>query len=250
MVFSCSHVFPQEGHSAPVYAVCFHPDGSLAITSDLTGLVKVTDLRVGRGVLDIAAHVKQTTSLSAHPVCANWAVTGGDDNCVKIWDLRKVGSTSSAAHAAAAEHGTSAASCLSQPLVTIPAHTKMVMECLFEPLRGRCLYTAGFDGLVKIWSCTDFSLQKSLPAHDGKITGIDVLDSSKCDATEPSVKKEKKGYNISEDGVTYGYGGGDIVASVGFDRTWKLWHCGGVYDQEETRGFLLEQFQQESSLGS
>lgn len=241
----------QEGHSAPVYAVCFHPDGSIAVTSDLTGLVKVTDVRVGRGVLDIAAHVKQVVALSVHPVCSNWMVTGGDDNCVKLWDLRKVASTSAAAHAAAADQGTSAANCMSQPLLTIPAHTKMVTECIFEPQNGRCLYTSALDGLVKIWSCTDFSLQKSLPAHDGKVMGIDVLDSSEGKGTQQSVKKNSRnGCPIKEDpsasGSEVGHGGGDMVASVGFDRTWKLWHCSGVYDQKETEAFLLQQYEHEN----
>lgn len=243
----------QEGHSAPVYAICFHPDGSVAVTSDLSGLVKVTDVRVGRGVLDIAAHVKQVVALSVHPVCSSWMVTGGDDNCVKLWDLRKVASTSAAAHAAAADQGTSAASCMSQPLLTIPAHTKMVTECIFEPQRGRCLYTSAFDGLVKIWSCTDFSLQKSLPAHDGKVMGIDILDSSECKATHQSATGENKnGCPVKEDpnacSSEYSHGGGDTVASVGFDRTWKLWHCGGVYDQKETEAFLLQQYQQQSKV--
>lgn len=234
--------------------MCFHPDGSLAVTSDLTGLVKVTDVRVGRGVLDIAAHVKQVVALSVHPVCSNWTVTGGDDNCVKLWDLRKVASTSAASRAAAAEQGTAAASCVSQPLLTIPAHTKMVTECMFEPQRGRCLYTSGFDGLVKVWSCTDFSLQKSLPAHDGKVMGIDVLDTSDCNTFQQTIKEEKNGSPSREDPKAgdseYGHGGGDIVASVGFDRTWKLWHCGGVYDQGETQALLLEQYQQEKTAAA
>ncbi|KAL8271343.1 hypothetical protein Esti_004782 [Eimeria stiedai] len=240
-------MWSSEGHSAAVYALCFHPDGSLAVTSDLTGLVKVTDVRVGRGVLDIAAHVKQVIALSVHPVCANWMVTGGDDNCVKLWDLRKVGATSAAAQAAAAEQSTTAASCLSQPLLTIPAHTKMVTECLFEPQKGRCLYTSGFDGLVKVWSCTDFSLQKSLPAHDGKVMSIDVFASCSSCASKPLTKeeenKERLGIEDEEAGVD---GGGDTVASVGFDRTWKLWHCNGTYNRAETEALLLEKFTEES----
>lgn len=222
-----------------MYAVCFHPDGSLAVTSDLTGLVKVTDVRVGRGVMDIAAHVKQVVAVSVHPVCANWMVTGGDDNCVKLWDLRKVATTSAAAHAAAADQGTTAASCVTQPLLTVPAHTKMVTECMFEPERGRCLYTSGFDGLVKVWSCADFSLQKSLPAHDGKVMSIDVLDSSACSSSRSQLLETE-----TETG-RFGRGGGDTVASAGFDRTWKLWHCGGVYDQQQTKALLLQQIQQD-----
>ncbi|KAL8448945.1 hypothetical protein Emag_003797 [Eimeria magna] len=241
----------QEGHSAAVYALCFHPDGSLAVTSDLTGLVKVTDVRVGRGVLDIAAHVKQVIALSVHPVCANWMVTGGDDNCVKLWDLRKVGSTSAAAQAAAADQGTTAASCLSQPLLTIPAHTKMVTECIFEPQRGRCLYTSGFDGLVKVWSCTDFSLQKSLPAHDGKVMSIDVFDCSSTLGSKPLLKEEDKRECMKngegeEELDSSCRGGGDTVASVGFDRTWKLWHCNGSYNRAETEALLLEKITEES----
>lgn len=252
---TCHHLYicVQEGHSAPVYALCFHPDGSLAVTSDLSGLVKVTDLRVGRGVMDIAAHVKQVIALSIHPVCANWTVTGGDDNCVKLWDLRKVATTSAAAQVAAAGQGSTAAACVSEPLLTIPAHTKMVTDCIFEPQLGRCLFTSSFDGLIKIWSCTDFSLQKSLPAHDGKVMGIDVLSSphaakvSKLES-DSSIDNKHNGLGNAEESCESilgndGYGG-QILASVGFDRTWKLWKCEAIYSQKAVRNQLFEDFKE------
>ena len=142
----------------------------------------------------------------------------------------------------------------------------MLTECMFEAVKGRCLYTAGFDGLVKVWSCTDFSLQKSLPAHDGKVMGIDVFipdDSNRickqetgeshaaANSNSSSSSNSSNSSNCSSKGergveeaesIDNNIGGGEVIASAGFDRTWKLWHCSGVYRQRETRELLLQKY--------
>ncbi|PFH36481.1 WD domain, G-beta repeat-containing protein [Besnoitia besnoiti] len=192
-------VLLQEGHAAAVYGVSIHPDGSLIVTTDLSGIVRVWDLRTGRTVMPLVGHVKQAVSASFHPILGNLVATASDDHSVKIWDLRKKGAHSVAA-ASSGGVAPPASSGSNKPnsnvVTTVLVHNKLVTEVLFEPLLGRCMYTSSFDGLMKVWGVNDFACLKTLAAHEGRVMSMDVMK------------------------------GGETLASVGFDRTWKLWKCG------------------------
>ncbi|CBZ52036.1 putative U4/U6 small nuclear ribonucleoprotein [Neospora caninum Liverpool] len=193
----------QEGHAAAVYGVSIHPDGSLIVTTDLSGIVRVWDLRTGRTVMPLVGHVKQVVSASFHPIMGNIVATASDDHSVKIWDLRK-GMSKQSQGASASNNGPQPGGSHSNKpssniITTVLAHNKLVTEVLFEPIYGRCMYTSSFDGLVKVWSVNDFACLKTLAAHEGRVMSMDVMK------------------------------GGEILASVGFDRTWKLWKCGSHF---------------------
>lgn len=192
----------QEGHAAAVYGLSIHPDGSLIVTTDLSGVVRVSDLRTGRTVMPLIGHVRQVSSASFHPVFGNLVATASDDHSVKLWDLRKPGKhimSSSEGMSTASGNKTTAGGGLkvknSNVVTSVLAHNKMITEVLFEPIYGRCMYTSSFDGLIKVWSVNDFACIKTLPGHEGRVMSIDVMK------------------------------GGETIASVGFDRTWKLWNC-------------------------
>ncbi|EPT30482.1 WD domain, G-beta repeat-containing protein [Toxoplasma gondii ME49] len=195
----------QEGHAAAVYGVSIHPDGSLIATTDLSGVVRVWDLRTGRTVMPLVGHVKQVVSAAFHPILGNLVATASDDHSVKIWDLRKGLSKQSQSSLAGSNHGPHPGSSShsnkpsSNVVTTVLAHNKLVTEVLFEPVYGRCMYTSSFDGLVKVWSVNDFACLKTLAAHEGRVMSMDVMK------------------------------GGETLASVGFDRTWKLWKCGARF---------------------
>jgi U4/U6 small nuclear ribonucleoprotein PRP4 len=67
-----------------------HPDGSLFFSGDLGGSGMIWDLRTGRGVLPILGHVKGILSADFSPNGYQLA-TGGDDNNLRLWDLRRRG---------------------------------------------------------------------------------------------------------------------------------------------------------------
>ncbi|CAM9875357.1 unnamed protein product, partial [Hapterophycus canaliculatus] len=58
---------------------------------------------------------------------------------------------------------------------------------------GEVLVSASFDGTAKVWSTRDWSLQRTLSGHEGKVTGCDVA---------PNERK---------------------VVTCSFDRTVKVW---------------------------
>merc|ERR1719220_2938022 len=128
-----SELLLQEGHARPVYGVSVHPDGSLAATSDLGGVVRVWDLRSGKTIMPLTGHGKQVLSVDFHPRGMQLA-TAADDHSVRIWDLRR-------------------RRCMHNLL----AHNKLISEVSFEKGEGRLMLTASYDGTVKIWSTTELA---------------------------------------------------------------------------------------------
>lgn len=159
----------QTGHSRPIYACSLQPDGSLVFTGDLGGFGMLWDLRTGKSVLPITGHVKQILSSDFH--CNGYHLaTGSDDNTVRFWDIRRK-------------------NCIN----ILPAHTKLISDVKFQPGHSRFLATASYDKTCKIWSGKDWSLARTLVAHDSKVTSI----------------------SISRDF--------EYIATTSLDRKWMLW---------------------------
>lgn len=149
----------QEGHSAAVYPLSFHQDGSLLASGDLHGIGHLWDLRTGKSVLAFQGHQGQMISLQFMHTGHHLA-TGGDDNTVKIWDLRKKANIS-----------------------TIPAHSKLVSDIKFDKSpQSRLMITTSYDHKCKIWGAKnvlfgenlgdDWVLLRTLSGHENKVTSV------------------------------------------------------------------------------
>eukprot|EP00884_Botryococcus_braunii_P020976 jgi/Botrbrau1/7562/Bobra.0159s0012.1 len=79
-------------------------------------------------------------------------------------------------------------------LFTIPAHKSLVSQVRFESGEGHYLLTTGYDKEAKLWSARDFRPLRVLSGHEGKVMNGDVCPD-----------------------------GSGLVATVGYDRTLKLW---------------------------
>lgn len=179
----------QEGHSREVYAIDFQGDGALVASGGLDAIGRVWDTRTGRTAMVLDGHAREILGLAFAPNGYQLVSTSGDDTA-RVWDLRMLRS-----------------------LYTIPAHHSSVADVRFfhaaesslpsmdedgsdtHSLSRSGLYfaTAGYDGLVKIWSADDWQLVKSLRGDAGKVMSVD----------------------ISSDG--------QYVASGEWARTFKLW---------------------------
>jgi WD40 repeat protein len=70
----------QEGHAREVYALAFHPDGSLVMTGDLGGIGRVWDIRSGEDgktlthprAVNSAARLQVNPSLFCAVTPKNW----------------------------------------------------------------------------------------------------------------------------------------------------------------------------------
>ena len=87
---SSAEILCQTGHSRAIYTGSLHPDGSLFFTGDLGGVGMVWDLRTGKGILPLVGHVKGILA-SDFSWNGYQLATGGDDNMLRIWDLRRRG---------------------------------------------------------------------------------------------------------------------------------------------------------------
>ncbi|PWN50027.1 WD40 repeat-like protein [Violaceomyces palustris] len=173
----------QEGHSKEVYAVEFQDDGALIASGGLDAIGRVWDLRTGRTAMVLDGHAREILSIDFSPNGYQVATASGDDT-VRIWDMRALRS-----------------------LYTIPAHKSSVADVRFFRTQrdrrasllpsadvdgdvsmetgvngagtaiscsGLYLATAGYDGMVKIWSADDWQLLKTLSGDAGKVMSVDI----------------------------------------------------------------------------
>lgn len=101
------------------------------------------DLRTGKGILPISGHVKGI-------LCSDFnqngyhLVTGGDENNIRIWDIRR------GAH-----------------LYKIPAHIKLISS--LKCYDGKFILSASYDGTIKFWNARNFQLSKTYNQPDEKV---------------------------------------------------------------------------------
>ena len=140
----------QEGHIAGVFGLAVHPDGSLAATSDVAGVIQIWDLRTGRSILGLEGHAEQVIGLDFSPNGYSLASCSGD-NSVRIWDLR-------------------GKKCVD----VLPGHEKLVSSVKYDRRNGSVLMTSSYDCVAKIWRTSDFKIVKNLPIHESRIMGADL----------------------------------------------------------------------------
>jgi U4/U6 small nuclear ribonucleoprotein PRP4 len=181
----------QEGHSREVHTVSFNTDGSLIASAGLDSVGRIWDVRTGRMVMFLDSHIQPIYAL-------DWGVdgyrvlSGSADGFIKCWDVRAVKESATiGAHIGGVTDlkwfkGTDGPTHLSEP-------TKDEKGEYIPKKSGTFFVSTGFDREVKIFSADDWALTKTLKAHSGNVTGVDVTDDSKW------------------------------IASCGRDRTVKLW---------------------------
>jgi len=162
-------VLHQEGHSKEVHCIAFQPDGSLAVSGGLDSFGRVWDLRTGQCIMFLEGHLKGIIGI-------DWSAdgyhvfTGSMDHACKVWDIRK----------RSIEY-------------TIPAHTNVVSNVVFEKSSGDYVLTSSYDNSAKLWASKTWLPLGTLKGHDSRLMGCD----------------------ISADG--------QWIATCSYDRTFKLW---------------------------
>jgi U4/U6 small nuclear ribonucleoprotein PRP4 len=181
----------QEGHSREVHAISFNTDGSLVASAGHDSIGRIWDLRTGRMVMYLDSHIQPIYGV-------DWGsdgyrvLTGSADGFVKCWDVRAVKEVANiGAHIGGVNDlrwykGTDGPANVALP-------TKDDTGDYIPKKAGTFFVSCGFDKEVKIFSADDWAPCKSLTAHAGNVTGVDVSLDSKW------------------------------IASCGRDRTVKLW---------------------------
>lgn len=186
----------QDGHSRGVFGLSVHPDGALLATGSIDASVRVWDVRSGEPAHTFSGHVRQVLSTSWHPEGVLLA-TASEDGTARVWDMRT-----------------------RKALYTIAAHKALVCGVKFAPHHGKYLVTAGYDHFARIYRTDDFSLLSTLSGHDSRVTALDVSPAASSTYLQ---SMEPNHFSVNphvdpEEGLPP-----VVIATAGYDRTWKLW---------------------------
>jgi len=165
----------------------------------LDAIGRVWDLRTGRTAMVLDGHVRDIFSVAFSPN-GHQLATGSGDDTIRLWDLRALKSLYTIA-----AHKSNVADIRffrgeANPTVTGPAansaqegednidaitdHESTEDRLQNEVYRsGLYLASAGYDGLVKIWSADDWQLLKSMPTDGGKVMSVDFSSDKSLLAT-------------------------------------------------------------------
>ena len=162
-------VLHQEGHSKEVHCIAFQKDGSLAVSGGMDSFGRVWDLRTGQCIMFLEGHLKGIISVDWSPDGYH-VFSGSLDHACKVWDIRK----------RSIEY-------------TIPAHTNVVSNVVFEKSVGDYVLTSSYDCSAKIWASKTWLPLGTLKGHDARLMGCDISAN------------------------------GQWIATCSYDRTFKLW---------------------------
>jgi WD40 repeat protein len=138
-----------KGHTEPVYAVAFTPDGKYVVTASFDKTLKVWETDTGKEVKTFAGaqgHQNLVLGVAVSPD-GTLVASGSSDNTAKIWDFPT-----------------------SKHLREF-AQPDAVNAVALSP-DGKQLAGAGKDGTVKVWTTADGKEAFTLPGHAGGATGV------------------------------------------------------------------------------
>ncbi len=241
------------GHSAPVYALDFHPDGGLLASGDTHGGVQVWELPSGRGgpLPGQRSGAIYWVTFSPH---GELLAAGGNTGVVRLWDTED----RQLRHELVGHKGST------WPIAFRPDGRRLATSSndgttrLWDPVTGRCrhvlrghgrritsvrfntagslLATSGNDGVVRLWDPRTGQLRRELTGiADRLISAIfdpdsDLIATPSNDGDVHLWNTESGAYERALDVDTdYVWAStfspdGDIVATANDDDTVRLWY--------------------------
>jgi WD40 repeat protein/tetratricopeptide (TPR) repeat protein len=136
-------------HQAPVEAVAFSPDGSLALTGSLDRTARVWDAATGRPIGQPLVHPGEVLTVAFGPDGRTVAMAGGRERGdARVWDLA-----------------------LGNPLGGPLTHAGSILAVAVSP-DGRRVATAGRDHMARLWDAhTGEPIGNALP-HNGDVNTV------------------------------------------------------------------------------
>ncbi|THH05048.1 hypothetical protein EW145_g5074 [Phellinidium pouzarii] len=186
----------QEGHSREVYSIDIQGDGALIASGGLDAIGRVWDLRTGRTAMVLDGHVQGIFTIAFSPNGYQIATGAGDDT-IRIWDMRSLKALYTIPAHRSNVSDIRFFRCADLPTL-MTQDVKMKEPVSSDDISGdnplddtvdaeqdkryrSGLYfaSAGYDGLVKLWSADDWQLLRTLTTDAGKVMSIDLSEDSK-----------------------------------------------------------------------
>jgi hypothetical protein len=198
-----------SGHTEPVTALAFTPDGRLLVSGGGDGAVRLWELPEGRALGAVEAHPVKVTALAVSSD-GSTLLTAARDGTLRLWGLPD-----------------------GRPLRTLREDNHEALSVALSP-DGRVLAAGLADGTVCLWDLPDGSPRARLRGHQDAVSSVAVSPDGQILASAGGDKTVRlwdlpdghfRRMLLSGDWVTaLAFSpDGRVLASSGYDRVVRLW---------------------------
>jgi WD40 repeat protein/uncharacterized caspase-like protein len=200
----------QLGHSHPVQAVAFSPNGRFVLSGSSDNTLKLWDSASGKLVRTFEGHQNDVTSVAFSPD-GRFVLSGSADKTLKLWE------------------GASG-----KLVRTFEGHQKRVESVAFSP-DGRLVLSGGDDGTLKLWLSASGQLVRTFEGHQGWINSVAFSPDGRLvlsggedntlrlwESASGRLVRTFEGHEYGVYSIAFSPDG-RFVLSGGADKTLKLW---------------------------